>query len=348
MNVLFQLPYGSKLYGTSTPASDTDYKAVYLPELNDLLLNKKLSVFKERFTAEGERLGPNAVMPANGVETEFVPLQTFVRDFVRGQTYAVETLYGVLNTELAEFPTKHKKRYLRMLTELRDQFANVDVYSMLGFATKQTFDYVHRGQRLAEAQKLLDKLQAHSRILGATGLEVRLDTPTSFYRDGDLVSTTVLDEVVRVTGLKTGTSQNNNKTMRTLELNGRSYLETTTLEHLEKQVQKLVDSYGHRVQAAADAGVDYKSMSHAVRVYQQALELLQTCDMKFPRPNAEQLLMVKQGKVDFEEVKALLLQLDEQTQAAQATSAFRARTEELEAQAELWLLEKLRELYHLT
>ena len=32
--------YGSKLYGTSTPASDTDEKMIYLPSLQSLLLGK--------------------------------------------------------------------------------------------------------------------------------------------------------------------------------------------------------------------------------------------------------------------------------------------------------------------
>ncbi|QIW90344.1 hypothetical protein OLCHANIL_00264 [Vibrio phage V05] len=32
MNVLFTSLFGSKLYGTDTPESDTDYKAVYLSD----------------------------------------------------------------------------------------------------------------------------------------------------------------------------------------------------------------------------------------------------------------------------------------------------------------------------
>lgn len=39
-NILFETIFGSKLYGTQTADSDTDYKAVYAPSLEDLTLGK--------------------------------------------------------------------------------------------------------------------------------------------------------------------------------------------------------------------------------------------------------------------------------------------------------------------
>lgn len=39
-NILFETIFGSKLYDTQTADSDTDYKAVYAPSLEDLTLGK--------------------------------------------------------------------------------------------------------------------------------------------------------------------------------------------------------------------------------------------------------------------------------------------------------------------
>jgi len=344
-DVMFVVEYGSKLYGTNTPTSDTDYKVVYLPDLSDVLLGKKMVSTKVRFDAEGKKLtDDNQPMPANGVECEFVPFQTFVREFVRGQTYAVECAYALL-TQGPSAPDAASVREHELLVEMVDRFSNSSVYSMVSFAQKQTFDYVRRGERKAEAELVLaafdtvlsvfDKNQSAS----ASKFEPRLDTPWN--------GKTVLDHVVSVTGLKVGQSVNNNKAQRTLELNGRSYLESTTVRHVRDQVQKTVGAYGDRTDAASKKGVDTKSLSHAVRVYQQSLELLATGKVSFPRPNAAELLAVKQGVTPLEEVKKLLVELDDQVLKAQAESTVRPRTPELEAEAEQWLLGALRELYDL-
>jgi len=339
IDILFNVTYGSKLYGTSTLNSDTDVKVVYLPDINDVLLGKRMPAFKKRFDATGNPLLDSAVMPANGVETEYITFQTFVRDFVAGQTYAVEVAWALYNVEMLGC-TPMSKRELELLRELVQRFSNADVYSMVSFAQKQTFDYVHRGARLNEATNvkiaLIEAILAYSQ----TEITPRLD---SIMRNG----MTVLDVIAKSTGLKTSVSVNNNKSQRTLELNGRSYLESTRLDHILEQVQKLVDKYGERTTAAAKDSVDFKSLSHAVRVYQQSIELLDTGKITFPRPNVQELLEIKQGSADLEVVKAKLLELDAEVQAKMLTSTMRKLTPELRVEAEQWLVQALRELYDL-
>ena len=40
MNLVVKMKFGSHLYGTSTPLSDIDYKAVYIPEARDIILQR--------------------------------------------------------------------------------------------------------------------------------------------------------------------------------------------------------------------------------------------------------------------------------------------------------------------
>jgi predicted nucleotidyltransferase len=337
-NFLYSV-YGSKLYGTSTPQSDTDEKVIYVPALDKLLLGKKPKIYKEREDANGNSIPDGQPMPDGGRECEYIPIQTFVHDFVHGQTYAVE----IAHAYLAGGPPKHGITYTSempvyaLIEELVEKFGNADVYAMVGFAMKQTFDYVKRGERLNKALHLRDFLHAN---FYDKSLETRLDTIVN----GEMV----LDIVAREIGLSTGISENNNKIMRTLELNGRSYLETTTVFHIYTLIAKLVSSYGDRTKAAAETDVEYKSLSHAIRVYQQVLELLETGRITFPRPNASLLLAVKQGKGDLGTVKVLLEQLDEEVQEKILTSTIRKRTPELEAAAEEWLLLQLHDLYSLS
>ena len=347
-DLLFVVQYGSKLYGTSTPTSDTDLKSVYLPNIDNLLLGKKLVATKTREDKYGQPVPDNASMPENGVENEYIPFQTFVRDFVAGQTYAVEMAYAILK-QGPSAPDKVSAREFELVKELVENFGNNEVYSMVGFAMKQTFDYVKRGERLNDARKVKQALDVVlSRYESYQWPLVRLDTTITHNLDGVVSTMLVLDAVADFTGLETGTSVNNNKTQRTLEMNGRSYLESTTVTHLMTQVEKLITQYGERSTKAAETDVDFKSLSHAVRVYQQAIELLDTGKVTFPRPNAAELLRIKSGKADLEEVKVLLKKLDAEVLEKMETSTQRKRTPELEAAAEAWLLKALRELYLLS
>ena len=339
MKELFKTVYGSKLYGTSTPTSDTDEKVVYLPDFNDVLLGKKLATFKKRFDAAGNTVADSVTMPDNGVETEYVPFQTFCRDYLNGQTYALEVV-------MAHAFSVNSPVWMQ---QLFGRFTTCNVASMAGFAMKQTFDYVHRGRRLEKARETLEVLEFWDATLDhldsmdpGSYLKRRLD---SVMPDGKKVLHLVAEE----TGLELGTSVNNNRTMETLKLNGREYLETTDLKQLELAVTKLVNQYGDRSNRAAEVSVDTKSLSHAVRVYEQALELLTTGRISFPRPNVGYLLNVKLGNLDGEEVKARLLELEELVTAAQDQSRLLpAKTPLLDAEFETWLLGWLNKLYGLS
>lgn len=337
-DVMFQVKYGSKLYGTNTPTSDTDLKSIYLPAIDDMLLGKKMSIFKTRVDVNGVAVPDKDPMPDNGVENEYFPFQTFVRDFVNGQTYALEIAWAIYYNG-PEAPDFQSQREYNIVLEMIAKFGNSEVYSMTGFAQKQTLDYVYRGERLNEATVLLNIIVELTKNVG-TAVVPRMDTSWS-------ETETYLDELARRTGLSIGSTVNNNRTLRTLELNGRSYTETTTFEHVVQQLQKLVVSYGVRTNAAAKADVDFKSLSHAVRVYQQAIEILDTGKLTFPRKNAAELLTIKQGRADLEAVKVQLKTLDAEVLAKLETSTVRKKTPELVAQSEQWLLQVLRELYDL-
>jgi hypothetical protein len=339
-DVMFIVEYGSRLYGTNTPTSDTDLKAIFLPNIDDVLLGKRMSSTKLRVDGNGVKITDDrAPMPANGVETEFIPFQTFARDFVQGQTYAVEVAFAILN-QGPSAPTPTCELEFRLVQDLVSQFANAEVYSMVSFAQKQTFDYVRRGERLNEALKVQSALRDALLMFFGDAKMPRLD---SQFTDGQVV----LDWIAEETGLPTSVSVNNNRSQRTLELNGRSYLESTRLDHIVEQVDKLVDKYGERTTQAAETVVDFKSLSHAFRVYQQSIELLETGKITFPRPNAAELLIIKQGRADLDAVKFELNRLDAEVLQKMAVSTVRKKTPELVAQAEQWLLRALRALYDL-
>ena len=99
--------------------------------------------------------------------------------------------------------------------------------------------------------------------------------------------------------------QANGRALEALVVCGRKMSERLSLMDAYRLVDSIVSSYGKRAQAAATAqGVDWKAMSHAVRIGGQALELLTTGHLTLPRPDADYLRAIKTGQVDLETVRA--------------------------------------------
>lgn len=318
-NLLTVITYGSHLYGTNGPSSDFDFKGIVLPDYRDLILAKQPRTTRERYTADGVPVKDDENMPANGWESELTPVQKFVHDFLGGQAYAVELAFAVIQgahtVHAPAFGTPERRRWMRfseLCEALVTDYRHKNVQGMVGFAMKQTFDYVRRGERYNAACAVLEAVDAIEKKAKETGFSLfhtmRLDAVWT------APSHTILDELVARTGLEVGTTMNHDKAMRTLKLNGREYLETTALSHFKGAVEKLVDQYGERSTKAAETDVDWKSLSHAVRVYQQVIEYLQTGHITFPRPNADALKAIRMGQAPLSMVKELLRELDDQVQ----------------------------------
>ena len=355
-NLLSVCTYGSRLYGTATPSSDFDFKAIYLPPMRNLIMTHKVEVLRFRFDVDGNSISSQVTMPDGGYEAEHIPVQKFVHDYLGGQAYAVELVFAVMGgADLEHRPpptTLGSRRFAAFETLCRTlgaKYTHKNVAGMLGFAQKQVFDYVHRGRRLNAAKAVRDVLERALRFHTADGSSqanlVRLDSPIAHMEGDALVQETILDGVARETGLALGSTVNNGRTMRTLKLNGREYLETTTLPHLINAVEKLCDQYGERSTRSSETNVDWKSLSHAVRVYQQVIELLETGFVTFPRPNAENLLKIRNGEHSLDSVKDLLSDLDEQVNEMLAVTTLPEVTHEFREEVEDVLCDWLYKMY---
>jgi hypothetical protein len=283
LQIVDTVVYGSRNYGTETPTSDYDYKVIYVPSMRDMLLGKKFKIFKNRFDSAGVPITDNhCSMPDGGAEYEYIPLQTFIKDYTKGQTYAAEVMFALIANP------EHKLHSLAK--EVVGSFRVTDVLSMVGFAKKQTMDYISRARRLVDVKMMVDFL--NSKIaLGkphAKLCEFIDEVPEKFH--------IIMDKDV--------------KPYRGIYVAGRQYSERTSISDICASLTIIRDDYGQRVVEAIGSGnIDWKSISAAVRCYEQAIELYQTNHITFPRKNAEYLLEVKQGKIPFDEVKPVLEEL---------------------------------------
>lgn len=345
-NELITIAYGSHLYGTNTETSDFDFKVVYLPLYSDLLLCKKQHVERFRFTAEGEVVPDDNPMPENGYEADHIPIQKLVGDFLSGQAYAMEFVFAVASNRHREYRSEafSDSAYLdtaNLCIELASTCLHQDLYGMIGFAVKQTFDYVHRGERYLIAVNALKEIDA---VL-ADNVKLEKTNGRALRLDHELNGVKVIDLIANRANLELGTSTNGeDKVLQTLKLNGREYLETTAVSHLRAAIDKLVENYGDRSINAFKNTVDWKSLSHAVRVYQQVIELLEDRWITFPRPNTSELLAIRRGEIPFDKVTTMLKTLDEKTHTLLETTKL-PKSKDVRDRAEYLLTNMLTDLY---
>lgn len=78
---------------------------------------------------------------------------------------------------------------------------------------------------------------------------------------------------------------------------------------------RIYENYGARAQRAEqNEGIDWKALSHAVRVGREAVELLKTGEITFPLADAAHILAIKKGRLPYDtvadEIEGLLVDVE--------------------------------------
>lgn len=291
MKTVVSLKFGSHLYGTNTPESDLDYKAVHIPDVRDILLQRvKGSLCNQRPKGEGEK------NLAGEVDQESYSLQRYLGLLVDGQTVAIDMLFAPDNMLLETTPLWNaiKENRHRLLTKKSAAF--------VGYCRTQANKYGIKGSRVAAARDAAKYFEQE--------LKWRPTEKVGFFAKeleslvGD--HTRIMQQVVNSAG-DIGTF---------FECCNRKVDFSATIKQAYEIFNRIHQSYGQRAQLAEkNEGIDWKALSHAVRVGGEALELLQTGEITFPLQNAVHILDIKKGRLPYaqiaEEIEELLGALED-------------------------------------
>lgn len=294
MKTVARIQYGSHLYGTNTLSSDLDFKSIHIPDAEDILLQqaKPEIVLNAPDKAEGQKNKPG------DVDDKSFSLQHFLGLAEEGQTVALDMLFAPAHCVL------QTSGWWRYLLDNRHRLISKKSAAFLGYCRQQANKYGIKGSRVAAAK-------SSSEIFS----ELAAQYPQMRVGDFDEAITRLIheNEHCTVTVLPVGSSGALGKF---LDVCGSKVAYTVQVREAAKIFTRIYENYGDRAKLAQNnEGVDWKALSHAVRVGGEAIELLTTGRITLPLVNAGHIRDIKLGRLPYqqvsEEIENLLFEVEE-------------------------------------
>jgi len=275
LNILVKSHFGSKLYGTDTPSSDTDYKGVFLPSFEDVVLqrakksiNYKTNPGKERNTFED-------------IDEQYFSLQYFFELCGKGDMVAIDLLHAP-----SQFFIDNVSPIWEEIHSLRHKFITKNLAGYIGYIGKQVNKYGAKGGRvklIEDTLSILDGLNPEDRFAAAW------------------------DAVKDVEGVHEVSVDKGEKSYTYLSIAGKMFDRNAPIRMVRPPIQAEWDNVGQRaLDARNNKNVDWKAVSHAVRACYQVEELLTDGDITFPLKKADFIKQIKLGKFDFIDISRIL------------------------------------------
>lgn len=339
---LFEVPAGSRLYGTNGPSSDLDFKVVCLPAMSTLLLNYKVT--NRKVTPEGKKDGEK--MLAGEAEYEYIPLQIFFDDFLNGQTYALEIAFAVLQDRYTcPWHDGTAVNVKAWMTELVDRFLTKNVQKMVGYAVSQARLYGLKTERYTSLKAVTNSIFLYFDVEDIYHENPKRMKDTRVDGTLDLIET--LLEIPHVKYCEIENAQGGSALAPALDICGKKFPYTAKWDTVVKSLDSSIAQYGERVKKYDGQGIDWKALSHAIRITEQVIELSTTGKITFPHPNAAYLKDVKEGKLTIDEATDYLTEKFNTIDEVVAKSVLKDRTSELEAAFEEFKFDVLSKYYGL-
>lgn len=293
---LFQCIHGSHLYGLNTPDSDMDYKGVFMPDTDELLLGKSPRQISESSGDSNSKNSPD------DIDSDWYSLPEFIKLACQGETIALDMLHAHAHEgmQLCGSPE------WAFIIANKDRFYTKNMKAFLGYAKKQAAKYGIKGSRMGALEEVYNEAAKYA------------------LADKKRKLLTIWDNLPRnehckfiLDKLQSGEEQ------VFYEVLGSKYQNTMPLHQFLTSIEAKWASYGERARQAKDNnGIDWKALSHAVRAAYQLKEIYTEGEIIYPLRERVFIKRIKTGQCDFmSEVQPTLERLiDEVEKMAEESS----------------------------
>jgi hypothetical protein len=311
MNLLVKTIFGSHLYGTNTEESDMDYKGIFMPSKKEIFLGKIPKCISE--TTKSGNISKNT---AEDIDTDIYSLQYFVELALQGETVALDMLHTPKELTITSLPIWEE------LISHRSKFYTKNLKAFVGYCRRQATKYGIKGSRISAAKSVIFLLRSHNGDSKMLDIWHKLPEGDHLYF-----------------------VENSPNGLRQYQVCGKIFQETVKLGYVIKNLERFVEQYGKRARLAeANEGIDWKAVSHAVRVAYQTRSILQEGTMIFPLPEAYFVKKIKQGELHY--IKEVLPVLENLMDRIKLLSKYSKLPEKPDREFwENFMVEKVEEFY---
>ena len=279
-SLVFATLYGSRLYRTAGPNSDTDVRGVFIPNKRDLLLGTP----PQHYICEPEKDTDEQV------DEQYLSLHYFLKLLTQGETNTLDMFFSYTNKEASLVSSPVYEELIRN----KDKIITCNITKYLGYCKSQALKYSIKGERIQHYESFMELIDTcespSSTTLGEWLVHCRVMGPDSAAPLGDaedyFKNNVHVGRRFKITDNRLGDHAYlllcDNKE-RYIMVSGHLFPQNANINTTKDSIRKCLASYGQRAyNAAVDNGADYKALSHALRVAYQAHELLRKGTITFP------------------------------------------------------------------
>ena len=258
MKVVFQSIHGSRLYGTEHAGSDFDQKIVFAHSLSELIT------------------GAEDCFRTYEPDTEHMSLKRFALLLGQQQTNAIEMLFTPKEFIVETSPVWEELR------ANKHRLVSKNITPFADYAKTQARVYSEKGNSLNMLRAIKDDMAYWAKYHSVT-----TDTTGEDYTDGKYASVGLPKICEQYPTLVTKGEKINSggQSIAYYKILDKQFECLVPFNEWKSRIETMISRYGERAKKAAEGGAfDRKAMYNALRIIDEANELLTTGGLVFPRP----------------------------------------------------------------
>ena len=273
--IIYKIRGGSYLYGLNTPLSDEDYIGIFLNKPDELLGLKNCEIIEDN-TISKNTDGKNN---SDAVDCKYYSLKKFCNLAINNNPTILEMFFA--NEDNILYCDNYGKK---LISNYQLFISQKSKHSYLGYAFSQKQKSFVKSENLRILVEALDILKGY--------------TPDKLNK---MMLYDILDSIPN-----TNDNYPDYITIGDLNFNNQ------TLKSVKNKIKTRLLKASHRADGMLKHGLDYKFMSHTIRLLYEGIELLQSGKITFPLKQRDLILDIKQGKLSIPEIVKLIDDLEQE------------------------------------
>jgi predicted nucleotidyltransferase len=291
VKVIYVTKFGSKLYGTNGPNSDNDYMGIFLPNINNLLMDNAVHTIS--FHSSNDKTANTK----DDYDLNLWSIQKWIKACEVGKTNAIDLLYSIGNDDTCMLFDTLVYGFTNTVKYNHNKFYKLErLQGFKGFAIKQTRNYFNKGIRVNLVNNIFKYCE-----------DLRLNYKDKYELD------TLYDHMRPLLSLY----RNNHYCIDIdvpgdyfLSINGKLHQSTISMIEFRNRIKKELDGYGKRSKESINENkIDWKGISHSIRYLMEYRDIVNEGKIKFPLAYKDTLMDIKGGSLTMDNIEYIIMDL---------------------------------------